>query len=73
MVTVLPVIDRPPPSCKTEGEVRELSSNGVMEEGAGKVQRASTYSALALPKREIDRERERERRSERSEKFYPTG
>ena len=46
MVTVPPVIDRPPPSCKTEGDVRELSSNGVMEEDSGKVQKPSTDRAL---------------------------
>ena len=34
----------------TIGKVRETSSNGVMEEGSGKVHRASTY--LALHKRE---------------------
>ena len=42
MVTVPPPITRPPP-CKIKGEVREFSSNGVMEEGSRKIQEASPH------------------------------
>ena len=42
MLTVPPPITRPPP-CKIKGEVREFSSNGVMDEGSGKIQEASAH------------------------------
>ena len=47
-----------------EGNVMETSSNGVMEECAGKVQKASTHAPTL---------HERDERSERSERFHPTG
>ena len=57
-------------ACKIErdtiGNVRERSSNGVMDKGSRKVQKASTHGSTlstysGLPKREGERERERER------------
>ena len=35
---------RPPPSCQTKAKVRELSSNGVMDECSGEVQKADTHA-----------------------------
>ena len=55
MVTVPPAIDRPPPSCKTEGYVRELSSNGVMDESLGNVEKASAHAAVFLHDMTIER------------------
>ena len=56
-----------PEYCPNEGhkigEVREAASNGVMDEGSGKVQEASTY--LKLHKRDTI--------LERSGKGHPTG
>ena len=45
------------------GKVREVSSNGAMDEGSGKAQKASTHVVL----------RKRDTRSKRSGKGHPTG
>ena len=87
MVTVPPEIVRPPPFCKTKGEVRELSSNGVMDEGSGKVQKASTHrssrvgvdltsghgNVAAIDPKPSSTLPNRGIQIEMSERFHPTG
>ena len=55
---------QPPALTKRKGRITERSSNGMMDECSGKVQKASTH-VPTLHKRDT--------RSERSEKFHPTG